>query len=570
MNEVKQGTRRWCGDLRQTRSPDRNMRQRHGVFAGMLQLRGWRVTGSDKAAYPPMSDLLRQLHIPIAQPFSEKNLEPRPDLVIVGNAISRGNPELEFVLDQRIPFRSLAQMIQEEFLVGRESLVIAGTHGKTTTTSMLAWIYETAAKKNPALAPSFLIGGIAENFGSSFALRPTRPFILEGDEYDTAFFDKGPKFLHYFPDALILTHVEFDHADIYADLESVKTAFKRLVNLVPRRGRIVAFDGSTNVTECVARLFVRWNVTDLRKTRIGASPIFPSMATRSHWRIERNGHSWLEVEMPMIGEHNVLNATAAAALAAGQNVPLEDIQKALQSFRSVKRRLEVVAEINGITIIDDFAHHPTAIRETLRALRLRYPESHLWAVVEPRSNTLRRNVFEQELTDSLSIADQVILAAVYQATNIPADQILHPEHIVQALQTRGCSARQLPDVAAILDHLSAHLRSRRYCRHPFQWRLRWNLSKASPAFAEPSGKQRGFMIPAITIFLCYALAFPNRRAARLSMDMDYWRHNFSLSLFHVDRCHRRSHGWHSRPRQWPGKCPRRQAMHFYGKSCFQS
>ena len=318
---------------------------------------------------------------------------------------------------------------------------------------------ETAAKKNPALAPSFLIGGIAENFGSSFALRPTRPFILEGDEYDTAFFDKGPKFLHYFPDALILTHVEFDHADIYADLESVKTAFKRLVNLVPRRGRIVAYDGSANVTECVASAFCpveRYGFAQDSHWRIADLSIH---GNSSHWRIERNGHSWLQVEMPMIGEHNVLNATAAAALAAGQNVPPEDIQKALQSFRSVKRRLEVVAEINGITIIDDFAHHPTAIRETLRALRLRYPESRLWAVVEPRSNTLRRNVFEQELTDSLSIADQVILAAVYQATNIPADQILHPEHIVQALQTRGCSARQLPDVAAILDHLTAHLRS---------------------------------------------------------------------------------------------------------------
>ena len=459
MNEVKQGTRNGA---------ETSGRHVHLIgicgsamasLAGMLQLRGWRVTGSDKAAYPPMSDLLQQLHISIAQPFSEKNLEPRPDLVIVGNAISRGNPELEFVLDQRIPFRSLAQLIQEEFLAERESLVIAGTHGKTTTTSMLAWIYETAAKKNPALAPSFLIGGIAENFGSSFALRPTRPFILEGDEYDTAFFDKGPKFLHYFPDALILTHVEFDHADIYADLESVKTAFKRLVNLVPRRGRIVAYDGSANVTECVASAFCpveRYGFAQDSHWRIADLSIH---GNSSHWRIERNGHSWLEVEMPMIGEHNVLNATAAAALAAGQNVPLEDIQKALQSFRSVKRRLEVVAEINGITIIDDFAHHPTAIRETLRALRLRYPESRLWAVVEPRSNTLRRNVFEQELTDSLSIADQVILAAVYQATNIPADQILHPEHIVQALQTRGCSARQLPDVAAILDHLTAHLRS---------------------------------------------------------------------------------------------------------------
>ena len=428
-------------------------------LAGMLQLQGWRVTGSDRAAYPPMSDLLEQLHIPIAQPFSETNLEPRPDLVIVGNAISRGNPELEYVLDERIPFRSLAQLVHEEFLVDRESLVIAGTHGKTTTTSILAWIYETAATNNPSLAPSFLIGGIAENFGSSFALRPTRPFVLEGDEYDTAFFDKGPKFLHYFPDALILTHVEFDHADIYADLESVKTAFKRLVNLVPRRGRIVAFDGSANVTECVASAFCaveRYGFAQNSKWRVTDLSIHGNL---SRWRIVRDGQPWLQVEMPMIGEHNVLNATAAAALAAGQGVPAEDIQRALQSFRSVKRRLEVIAEIHGGTVVDDFAHHPTAIRETLRALRLRYPESRLWAVIEPRSNTLRRNIFEKELTDSLSLADEVVLAAVYQATNIPADQILHPEHIVQALESRGHPARQLPDVAAIVAHLTANLKS---------------------------------------------------------------------------------------------------------------
>ena len=200
-------------------------------LAGMLQQQGHHITGSDAAAYPPMSDLLASLNIKIHEPYAESNLEPRPDLVVVGNAISRGNVELEYVLDQRIPFCSMAAILHDEFLPGRESLVVAGTHGKTTTTSMLAWIYEVASRQNPELAPSFLIGGVAENFGTSFMVRPTRPFLLEGDEYDTAFFDKGPKFLHYFPDAAILTHVEFDHADIYADLAAVKTAFKRLVNL---------------------------------------------------------------------------------------------------------------------------------------------------------------------------------------------------------------------------------------------------------------------------------------------------------------------------------------------------
>src|SRR5579863_8801824 len=240
-------------------------------IAGLLQLQGHRITGSDKAAYPPMSDLLHSLGISVAEPYAESNLDPAPNLVVIGNALSRGNPEVERILDQRIPFTSMAALLRDEFLTGRESLVIAGTHGKTTTSSMLAWIYQVASRQNPALEASFLIGGVAENFETSFQLRPTRTFIVEGDEYDTAFFDKGPKFLHYFPDALILTHVEFDHADIYVDLEAVKTAFRRLVNLVPRRGVIVAYDGSENVTECVAHAFCpvqRYGFSDSADWRI--------------------------------------------------------------------------------------------------------------------------------------------------------------------------------------------------------------------------------------------------------------------------------------------------------------
>src|SRR6201999_2510635 len=262
-------------------------------LAGLLQLQGHRVTGSDQAAYPPMSDLLRSLNISVAEPFSVENLMPHPDLVIIGNAMSRGNVELEYVLDQRIPFTSLAELMHAEFLTGRESLVVAGTHGKTTTTSMLAWIYEVASRTQPELAPSFLIGGIAENFGSSFRVRDGKPFILEGDEYDTAFFDKAPKFMHYFPDALILTHVEFDHADIYENLDAVKTAFRRLVNLVPRRGRLIAYDGSTNVDECVARAFCAverygfklgsaWQLQDLTHDNRNSS-----------WKIFRSGKEWL-------------------------------------------------------------------------------------------------------------------------------------------------------------------------------------------------------------------------------------------------------------------------------------
>jgi UDP-N-acetylmuramate: L-alanyl-gamma-D-glutamyl-meso-diaminopimelate ligase len=426
-----------------------------------------------------MSDVLAGLGIPLMQPYAEANLEPRPDLVIVGNAISRGNVELEYVLDTRIPFTSMAAVLHDEFLAGRESLVVAGTHGKTTTTSMLAWIYEVASRGTgnrqqgtgngrdddaERFAPSFLIGGVAENFGTSFKVRPMvdgvkQPFILEGDEYDTAFFDKGPKFLHYFPDAAILTHVEFDHADIYVDLAAVKTAFKRLVNLIPRRGRVVAFDGSENVSECVAKAFCaverygfglesHWRASDMRHE-----------SGVTHWTLLRGGEAFAELQLPMAGEHNALNATAAAALAAGQGVPVDAIVAGLATFRSVKRRLEVRAEVNGVTIIDDFAHHPTAIRETLRALRTAYAGRRLWAVLEPRSNTLRRNVFEEALVDSLALADRSVLAAVFKSEALPAAERLHPENVVAALRARGLESAVYADADAIVAAIVPELRS---------------------------------------------------------------------------------------------------------------
>ncbi len=431
-------------------------------LAGMLKAAGHRVSGSDAAAYPPMSDQLAEQGIAVYQPYDAAHLSPAPDLVVVGNAISRGNVELEAVLDQRIPFCSMAALLHDEFLPGRESLVVAGTHGKTTTTSMLAWIYEVAARRDARFAASFLIGGVAENFGTSFLVRPQKegvrqPFLLEGDEYDTAFFDKGPKFLHYFPDAAILTHVEFDHADIYDDLKAVKTAFKRLVNLIPRRGRLVAFDGSENVTECVAKAFCaverygkaadsHWRVSELSHVNGGM-----------RWRLDRAGTFFADCMLPMPGEHNALNATAAAALAAGQDVPADAIVEALATFRSVKRRLEVRAEVHGVTVIDDFAHHPTAIRETLNALRHAYPGRRLWAVLEPRSNTLRRNVFADALVESLALADRVVLAAVFQSGVIAEAERLVPDAIVQELRERGVPAEVREDAEAIVAVIAPRL-----------------------------------------------------------------------------------------------------------------
>ncbi len=422
-------------------------------LAGMLKQRGHCVTGSDVAAYPPMSDFLASLEIPVAQPFSENNLDPRPDLVIVGNAISRGNVELESVLDLRLAYQSMAQVVHDEFLFDRERLVVAGTHGKTTTSSLLAWLFSEALR-----APGFLIGGIPENFGSSFALGQGREFIIEGDEYDTAFFDKGPKFLHYFPDAAILTSVEFDHADIYKDLDEVKTAFKRLVNLVPRRGLLVAWDGHANVAECVSRAFCRvqrygfgagsmWSISDAE---------YGGSLTR--WKVARDGAPWAEFESQLAGEYNILNATAAAAMAANYGISVETIASALPSFRSVKRRLEVKAEIDGITIIDDFAHHPTAVAGTLKALRARYRGRRLWAILEPRSNTLRRKVFEDELAQSLAYADQVVLAGVFKSDAIPEAERLDATNVIAKLNAIGKPARLLDSADDIVDAIASELR----------------------------------------------------------------------------------------------------------------
>ena len=362
--------------------------------------------------------------------------------------------ELEHILDQRIPFCSLPQILHDEFLRGKEVLVVAGTHGKTTTTSMLSWIFYSAG-----LRPSFLIGGIAENFVSSFQLGQGKHFILEGDEYDTAFFDKGPKFLHYFPDSVILTSVEFDHADIYKDLDAVETAFKRLVNLVPGRGRIVALDTGESVERCVARAFcpveryglgkqAMWQVTKLR--------LDPA---RTSWSVLRNGEPWADFEFSLAGEYNVLNATAAAALASGCGIPREAIATALKSFKSVKRRLEVRAQVNGITIIDDFAHHPTAIAGTLKALRSRYPGARLWVILEPRSNTLRRNVLQHDLARSLAAADEVVVANVFKSESIPENERMDVAALAAEVQKQGRRARIVPDADEIVQMVAPEMRA---------------------------------------------------------------------------------------------------------------
>jgi UDP-N-acetylmuramate: L-alanyl-gamma-D-glutamyl-meso-diaminopimelate ligase len=422
-------------------------------LAGMLKQRGFHVSGSDAAAYPPMSDFLQSLGIAVGQPFDARNLSQHPDLVVVGNAVSRGNPELELALDERLALCSLPQLLHDEFLRDKEVLVVAGTHGKTTTTSMLAWILHSAGCQ-----PSFLIGGIAENFGSSFRLAEGRHFVIEGDEYDSAFFDKGPKFLHYFPQSAILTSVEFDHADIYRDLDAVETSFRRLVNLVPRSGRILAFDDGDALERCVARAFCpveRYGCSERAQWRIVDLRLEP---TRTFWTVLRDGKPWADFQFGLGGEYNVWNATAAAAMAAHCGVSAEQISVALKSFQSVKRRLEVKAEIEGITMIDDFAHHPTAIAATLRALRSRYPAARLWAILEPRSNTLRRKVLQDDLARSLALADEVIVAGVFKSEAIPETDRLELPILANQIQSHGRRARIIPEVDSIVRLIAPELR----------------------------------------------------------------------------------------------------------------
>jgi UDP-N-acetylmuramate: L-alanyl-gamma-D-glutamyl-meso-diaminopimelate ligase len=404
-------------------------------LAGMLQTRGFEVTGSDQNIYPPMSTFLENRGVRLSPGFSERHLDPRPDLVVVGNAISRGNPEVEFSLNWKIRYASMAEVLREFFIRGKQSLVVAGTHGKTTTTSLLAWLLECGG-----MDPSFLVGGIAENFGSSFKLGSGSLFVIEGDEYDTAFFDKGPKFLHYLPDWVIFNNCEFDHADIYSDLAAVQLSFSRLVNIIPSHGRLFAGWDDPVVRELSARAFCRvqsFGLEDGAQWTARSIEILPEVMRFEIWR---EGAFWERFETRLAGTFNVKNVLGAIACAQELGVETKILQEALRDFRNVKRRLEVRGVVNGITVFDDFAHHPTAIRETLIAVKARYPNNRLWAIFEPRSATSRRNVFQKEFANSLSPANQVILCSPFAAEKLDASVRLDVAQIVSDLKQQGVSA----------------------------------------------------------------------------------------------------------------------------------
>ena len=414
--------------------------------AGAMQEKGFSVTGSDQNVYPPMSTFLAERKIEVMNGYAERNLAHQPDLVIIGNAISRGNPEAEFVLDHKLRYCSLPELLKEFFIRGKRSLVVAGTHGKTTTTSLLTWVFE-----HNGLNPSYLIGGIPNNLSQGARFTDSEWFIIEGDEYDTAFFDKRSKFIHYRPEVAVLNNLEFDHADIFENLDAIKKSFSHFIRLVPRNGLLLANGDDPNLAPLL-------NVTHCPVKRFGLGENNAIQACNL-----RYGPTATEFEIPsfkfhlnMMGELNARNALAVIACAKHCGLKNHQIQAAFDTFKGIKRRMEMRGIAGGVTVVDDFGHHPTAIRETLRALRIKYPREKIWAIFEPRSNTTRRNVFQSELAGAFADADAVVVAEVARLEQIAPEERLDPEKLMQDLKNSGKNAAYLPDVETIVAHTAKH------------------------------------------------------------------------------------------------------------------
>ncbi|HEX8313123.1 MAG TPA: UDP-N-acetylmuramate:L-alanyl-gamma-D-glutamyl-meso-diaminopimelate ligase [Chthoniobacteraceae bacterium] len=421
-----------------------------GAVAVAMRAQGFTVTGTDDKVYPPMSTFLEEHGITLTEGYREENIPEEADVIVVGNAISRGNPELEAVLNRKLYYLSLPETLKQFFLRGKHNLVVTGTHGKTTTTSLLAWILEDAG-----LTPAYMIGGIARNLGKGASLHESKYVVLEGDEYDTAFFDKRSKFLHYLPELVIVNNLEFDHADIFHDLDAIKLSFRRLLNIVPTEGMVLINGDDENcidvARECRAQI-----------VEVGFSPNAARHIGNVSYHETGSSFRMLDTvfQLPMVGEFNVRNAAMAISAAHFYGVPLAAIQKAVAAFTGIKRRQEVRGEVRGITVIDDFGHHPTAIRETLRGLRHQYPGRRLWALFEPRSNTTRRAVFQDALPKALAEADAVILAQVARLDQLPESDRLNPERVVRDIEAAGRQAFYEPGVDQIITRMRPLVRDR--------------------------------------------------------------------------------------------------------------
>ena len=424
------------------------------ALAGLLKEQGYQVRGSDQNVYPPMSTFLKKMDIAVFDNFDEAHLNPPPDLVVIGNSMSRGNPEVEIVLEKKLPYISLPMALSEFFISGHYSCVVSGTHGKTTTSSLLAWVLERAGKD-----PSFFIGGIPENFGKGSKLGRGEVFVSEGDEYDSAFFDKGSKFLHYRPDLVILNNVEFDHADIFRDLEDVEVAFSRLINLIPRNGYLLSCWDDPVVRKLSSKTFsnlITFGLSEDADWRaVNISPEENGTSFDVLFKKEKFGN----FTTPLFGLHMVRNCLGVTAVCHILGLQAEEIRDGLASFKNVRRRLQYHGEARGIKVFDDFAHHPTEIKTTLEALRSRFPRRRLWAVFEPRTATSKRNIFQSRFVEALAVADNVILTPLYVPEKVPEGERLSVEKICQLLENQNTPSRVLTADEGMLSFLKENLRA---------------------------------------------------------------------------------------------------------------
>jgi UDP-N-acetylmuramate: L-alanyl-gamma-D-glutamyl-meso-diaminopimelate ligase len=419
-----------------------------GSVAAAMAERGFIVTGSDEDVYPPISTFLEQRGIALTAGYRAENIPAKTDVVVIGNAMKRGNPEVEAVLNRKLFYLSLPEVLKNHFLRGRHNLVVTGTHGKTTTTALLAWIVISSGHR-----PSYMIGGIPRNMGQGAQFNDSKFFVIEGDEYDTAFFDKRSKFIHYLPELVIVNNIEFDHADIFHDLDEIKRSFRHLLRIVPQNGMVLLNGDDANcrevANECLAQIVeVGLGINCAAQIRDIAYS-----AAGSRFRLAED-----KFEIPLIGEFNIRNAAMAISAAKFYGISVDAIRHALGKFKGIARRQEIRGEARGVKVIDDFAHHPTAIAQTLTGLRYRYPHHRLWAIFEPRSNTTRRAVFQHELPNALKLADGVFISEVAKLEQIPEEERLNPEAVVETIAKSGKPAFYERDADAIVDRITPLLK----------------------------------------------------------------------------------------------------------------
>jgi len=425
-----------------------------GSFAGLLQDLGYQVTGSDQNVYPPMSTQLENMGITIMKGYRPDNVTPDVDLVIVGNAIKKDNPEILSVMERGMAYMSFPQALGEFFLKGKRSLVVAGTHGKTTTSSIVAWMLENARTD-----PGFLIGGVLNNFGTSFKKGNGDYFVVEGDEYETAFFDKVPKFIHYQPQSAIITSIEFDHGDVYRDIDHLKEAFTRLIELMPEKGIIIACGDYPHVREVITGARCRVETYGFDNDCDWKVDILYLNGETNEFVVRYKGREIGKFQSTLPGRHNILNSLGAIALLYHQGIDIQPMKEALKTFKSVKRRQEIRAVVDGVVVIDDFAHHPTKVRETVSAIRTRYPERRIWAIFEPRTNTSRRAFFQKDYITSFKDADKVVVAEVFNSTQIHPEDLFSPLSLVDDLKVAGKDAYYIPRADQIVKEVSSSVKS---------------------------------------------------------------------------------------------------------------